>query len=293
MRVGLRQSVRRKASNAAVYGGPYSAYVAEQSASQIVHSAHGALSCLTTFFFIHLFLRDAQQKQAYTQPISKLGRSPMSVSRPQKIPDNFNADSLARELSLRIAGRPADGRLAATPALGTVIWIDAGSEVIAHLDSIQTRLLKGTLLVSIDLETDQTGRSPLIVALHLSADPNDPAGLVATTDEYPRGDGQLASRWGRPLQAAVWASLLSLAQDHAAQRSGAPQAITITEAGLTMQAGPPLSFIPRPIIDPGGSNNGQTCDRDAEERDEDKRHEDRDKTSSPVKGHHERPRTRR
>jgi hypothetical protein len=249
-----------------------------------VHSARAALSRSTNFFFVHLFLRDAQRKLAYTQPISKQGRFHMSVTRPLQIPDNFNAASLARELRLRIAGRPADGSLAATPAAGAVIWIDAGSEVLAHLDSIQTRMLKGTLLVSIDLETDQTGRSPLIVALHLSADPNDPAGLVATTDEYPRGDGQLASRWGRLLQAAVWASLLSLAQDHAAQRSGAPQAITITEGGLTMQAGPPLSFIPHPAIDPGGGNNRQTCDHDEEERDKDKRDGARDKTSSPPKG---------
>ncbi|MFL6304149.1 MAG: hypothetical protein ACJ72H_11450 [Candidatus Sulfotelmatobacter sp.] len=203
----------------------------------------------------------------------------MSVTRPIQIPDSFNAASLARELSLRIAGKPADGSLATTPAAGAVIWIDAGSEVLAHLNSIQTRLLKGTLLVSMDLETDQTGRSALIVALHLSADPNDPAGLVATTDEYPRGDGQLASRWGRPLQAAVWASLLSLAQDHAAQRSGAPRAVTITEGSLTMQAGPPLSFIPQPAIDPGGGNNGQTAGHDQEERDEHKRDDDRDKTS--------------
>ena len=169
----------------------------------------------------------------------------MSVSRPTQIPDTFNASSLAKELSLRLAGVPADGSLLKVPAGGAVIWIDAGSEVLAHLDSIETRLLTGTLLVSIDLETDQTGRSPLIVALHLSADPNDPAGLVATTDEYPRGDGRLASRWGRHLQAAVWASLLSIAQDQAAQNSLAPQAITITEGQLALKAGQPLSFLPR------------------------------------------------
>jgi hypothetical protein len=214
----------------------------------------------------------------------------MSVTRPLQIPDNFNAASLANELALRIAGRPADGSLPAPLASGAVIWVDAGSEVLAHLDSIQARLLKGTLLVSIDLETDQTGRSPLIVALNLSADPNDPAGLVATTDEYPRGDGRLASRWGRPLQAAVWASLLSLAQDHAVERSGAPQAITITEGGLTMKAGPPLSFIPHPTTGGNGGGTGGHDEDDDDERDEDdKEREDdkagnRDKTSSPTKG---------
>jgi hypothetical protein len=177
-----------------------------------------------------------------------------------------------------MAGSPADGSIPAAAASGAVIWVDAGSEVVAHLDSIQTRLLKGTLLVSIDLETDQTGRSPLIVALTLSADPNDPAGLVATTDEYPRGHGQLAARWGRPLQAAVWASLLSIAQDHAVQQSGVPHAITITEGRLTLRAGPPLSFIPQTGPGPGNGHDDDGDDEeDEEEKDKDKDRDDKDK----------------
>jgi len=198
----------------------------------------------------------------------------MNDTRPLRMPDDFSASSLARELALRIAGSPADGSIPAAAASGAVIWVDAGSEVVAHLDSIQTRLLKGTLLVSSGLETDQTGRSPLIVALTLSADPKDPAGLVATTDEYPRGHGQLAARWGRPLQAAVWASLLSIAQDHAAQHSGVPHAITITEGRLTLQAGPPLSFIPQTGPGPG---NGHDHDGDEEEEDDGGKGKDRDR----------------
>ena len=93
--------------------------------------------------------------------------------------------------------------------------------------------------------------SPLIVALTLSADPKDPAGLVAATDEYPRGDGRLAARWGRAFQAAAWASLLSIAQDHAAQRSLAPRNISVGPNGLTLQAGPPLSIVPQPTPQPG------------------------------------------
>jgi len=186
----------------------------------------------------------------------------MSDTRPLRIPDRFDAATLAKELALRIAGSLADGSVPAALTSPTIIWVDAGSEVLAHLDSIQARLLNGTLLVSIDLETDQTGRSPLIVALTISADPKDPAGLIATTDEYPRGHGQLAARWGRPLQAAVWASLLSIAQDHAAERSGAPQSITITPNGLTLQAGPPLSFTPHPSPGPRyGKNHDDDDDK--------------------------------
>jgi hypothetical protein len=86
----------------------------------------------------------------------------MSQNSALRIPDRFDPSSLARELCLRIAGTSADGSIPGESASRAVIWVDAGSEVVAHLESVQTRLLNRALLVSIDLETDQTGRSPLI-----------------------------------------------------------------------------------------------------------------------------------
>jgi hypothetical protein len=165
------------------------------------------------------------------------------VSPSPQIPDKFDEKTLAAELSVRLAGCRADGSSTPIPAgVKSVIWVDRGDEVLVHLDSIRTKLLNNNLLVSVDLETDQTGRSPLIVVLAFGSSTTDPAGLVATTDEYPRGHGQLASRWGRPLQAAVWASVISLAQDHAAQHSLAPQTIAVTAGALQFQAGAPFRY---------------------------------------------------
>jgi hypothetical protein len=163
------------------------------------------------------------------------------------IPDRFDEPALAAELSLRVAGFPADGSLL-TVAQGVpaVIWADAGDEVLVHLDSLKTRMLDGMLLVSVDLETDQTGRSSLVVPFALTHDPNDLAGLIATTEEYPRGLGALAARWGRTLQAALWAGLLSIAQDHATQRSSAPRTIVINRGTLHLEAGPPLKAAAQP-----------------------------------------------
>jgi hypothetical protein len=98
------------------------------------------------------------------------------------------------------------------------------------------------LLLSVDLETDQTGRTPLVVALALG-NADDPAGLVATTDELPHGNGLLASRWGKPLQDAVWASLLGLATDHAEERGLAPQSITASAGTLQLSAATRPSLI--------------------------------------------------
>ena len=159
---------------------------------------------------------------------------------PQPIPDQFDAEYLTTELAVRLAGRPAEGSRSSTDA-AKVVWVDAGDEVLVHLDSVQARIAGSTLLVSVDLECDQTGRASLIVPFALGG-ADDNAGLVAVTDELPRGNGLLAARWGKALQAAIWASLLGLAQDHAAQSNGVPRMFAISPAAgqITLQAGPPL-----------------------------------------------------
>lgn len=161
-------------------------------------------------------------------------------------PQQIDPATITTELGVRLAGTGADG--SHSPA-GTrpqkVVWVDAGDEVLVHLDSITVRILANALLVSVDLETDQTGRTPLIVSLALSIG-NDSAGLVAVTDELPRGNGLLAARWGPALQAAVWASLLGLAQDLGAKQNGVPRALSLAAGKLNLQAGPPLQAVAMP-----------------------------------------------
>jgi hypothetical protein len=155
-----------------------------------------------------------------------------------KIPDQFDAPALSSALEVRLQGTPADGRAAPAAVSNQVLWVDSGDEVLVHLDSIQARILDKLLLVSIDLESDQTGRTPLIVGFALGS-ATDPAGLVATTDEYPRGDGRLAARWGEAVQAALWSTLLNLSQEHAAERGKAPVGISASPGALTLHAGNP------------------------------------------------------
>ena len=141
---------------------------------------------------------------------------------------------------MRLAGTPADGTKPSEQAPSKAIWVEGGDEVLVHLDSIQTRILDGMLLVSVDLESDQTGRATMVVPLALGG-ANDPAGLVAVTDQFPRGNGLLASRWGEALQAAVWATILGIASDHAGERGAAPVGISTAAGTVTLHAGPALS----------------------------------------------------
>jgi len=168
------------------------------------------------------------------------GDKPCEPCPAPKVPDHFDEHALASAVAVGIAGAPADGSVApAATSPKQVIWIDNGDEVLVHLDSIRTRIMDGLIIVSIDLESDQTGRTPLVVTFAVGRD-DDPAGLIAVTDEFPRGNGLLASRWGRALQAAAWQALLALAREHATERGSAPLAIAAVRGRLSLKAGAAL-----------------------------------------------------
>jgi hypothetical protein len=148
--------------------------------------------------------------------------------------------ALTSEIAARLPGSSADGSQFSSASVSSVIWVEHGDEVLVHLDSVQVRLLPGSVLVSVDLETDQTGRATLVMAFALG-NAGDPAGLTAVTDDLPRGLGTLAARWGKTLQLAVWASILGFAQDSAAQQGGAPVGLAVSQGSLTVVVGTPLS----------------------------------------------------
>lgn len=161
---------------------------------------------------------------------------------PLKIPDSFTEATLAAELAQRLAGTSADhGAVLTTRRVtGQVIWVDAGSEVLVHLDSTAAHLADGLLLVSVDFECDQTGRTPLVAAFGMNHGA-DAAGLFCTTDELPRGNGILASRWGRIFQDALWAALTGLISDHANERKLFPLALISSKGTLQLRSGAPLN----------------------------------------------------
>lgn len=167
---------------------------------------------------------------------------------PYKIPDQLGETDLTTQISVRLIGNTANGvPLPAvptgTPPPAKVIWVDHGNEVLVHLDSTAVRILDRMVLVSVDLETDQTGRTPLVCSFAVSG-AGELGGLVATTDQLPRGLGSLASAWGQQLQSAVWSSLMGLANDHAAERSMTPRALSAAAGTLSLHAGTALTNAP-------------------------------------------------
>ena len=108
----------------------------------------------------------------------------------------------------------ARGLAASKATSDAVVWVKDGDEAVVHLDSIRVTLTLGVISVSVDLETDQTGRAAQEVIIGL-ARPSAPPSLEAVTAEAPSGNVLVAARWGRTLQDAVWSTVLALADEQA------------------------------------------------------------------------------
>jgi hypothetical protein len=156
---------------------------------------------------------------------------------PPTIPDTLPPASLGAALQTRLAGTPADGTApVASHTPKSVVWVDAGDELLVHLDSLRVRLVDRIAVVALDVETDQTGRTTMVVPLAFG-DPADPAGLVAVTEALPRGHADIAARWGAVLREAMWAAFISLANDHASERDAAPRGMAVDGGALRLTAG--------------------------------------------------------
>ena len=150
-------------------------------------------------------------------------------------------EAAARALIQRALAGGQDLSKAADGRARSVVWSDLGDEALVHIDSVVLRFVTRFAVVSVDLETEQTGRAPLIVTLALGST-QDGAGLVAATDALPRGNAMLASRWGRVLQETVWSALLDLARQHAGERGKVPLAMHVLDGHLRFNAAPELAL---------------------------------------------------
>lgn len=144
---------------------------------------------------------------------------------------------------LTIASLGARSAAIGEPPPAKVIWRDADGEVLVHLDQTKVVMFPGLVLVALTLETDQTGQGQLVVPFAVGS-PASPAGLLAVTEQRPRGPAQLVDRWGDSATAAAWLALLDLAHGLALQ-SGVDTSGARLIPGAISSDGHSLSVIPQ------------------------------------------------
>jgi hypothetical protein len=144
---------------------------------------------------------------------------------------------------LTIAALGSAYTTAGQPSLAQVIWQDGDGEVLVHLDQTKVVLFPGLVLVALTLETDETGSGQLVVPFAVGS-PSSPAGLLAVTEERPRGPAQLVDRWGQAAIAAAWLALLDVAHGLALQSGVDTDGARLIPAAITTN-GSVLSVIPQ------------------------------------------------
>jgi hypothetical protein len=153
-----------------------------------------------------------------------------------EIPQRLSEPMLAAAIARRLA--PEDARPKGFGAPAAVVWVDGGDEVLVHLPALRVALRDKLIAVSVDLETDQTGRETLLMPFAVGG-MRDSAGLLAATEELPRGNGLLVGRWGRMLQDAVWSALLQVADDYASRLGKLAFGFTAYDRVLALRAAKP------------------------------------------------------
>ena len=165
-------------------------------------------------------------------------------SRPPRRRDALALDerTLAAALRSALAGSPVeeerDANVTSAAAPLRVIWTHDGDEVLVELGGLAVTLARGAVDVTVDLESDETGRHALSVALVLGDDPR-PTQVRAGIEGDVRGDAQLAARWGAVLERAVWSALLAVVDERAAAAGGIAAGASVCDGRLRVTLQPP------------------------------------------------------
>lgn len=88
-----------------------------------------------------------------------------------------------------------------------VVWRDAESELLVYPARTHVKFAPGFVFVELAVSADQTGDAQLLFAYKIGATPNE-ASLTAVSENRPRGDATLATRWAEPATRLVWFAML-------------------------------------------------------------------------------------
>lgn len=149
--------------------------------------------------------------------------------------------SLVETLAVRAAIGAAgiDGPDGAPTAPG-VVWVDGENELFVGVAKVQVRLAPGAIAVTLPVWCDQVGDSEVHVTFAVGT-AERPLGMVAATEDRPRGPREVVDLWGEALTAFAWQIVLDVSGGtaaHAGQdRDGAflvPAALAATGDGITV-----------------------------------------------------------
>jgi hypothetical protein len=121
-----------------------------------------------------------------------------------------------------------------------VIWSDGGAQILLHAAKLRAVTQGNALIVAVDTESAEFGAAPLIVRFVFGSE-QEPAFLVAATDETALGHPQVAARWGDLFRDVIWAAFARLAEVSAAGKT--PAGLQLSPAGLELTTHEPVPVV--------------------------------------------------
>jgi hypothetical protein len=121
-----------------------------------------------------------------------------------------------------------------------VIWSDGGAQILLHAGKLRAVTQGSVLIVAVDTESAEFGVAPLIVRFVFGSE-QEPAFLVAATDETALGHPQVAARWGDLFRDVIWAAFARLAEVSAAGQT--PAGLRLSPAGLELTTHEPVPVV--------------------------------------------------
>jgi hypothetical protein len=118
----------------------------------------------------------------------------------------LSRDELQKLVSVAVI--TAAGLPAGTDA-GQVVWSQAGNELLVLLAKVAVQVDHGIALVDIPISCDQSPNGSVTVAFAVGDD-RRPAGMLAVTEDRPRGPRVVVDVWGEALTAFAWQMLLTV-----------------------------------------------------------------------------------
>jgi hypothetical protein len=98
----------------------------------------------------------------------------------------------------------------------TVVWREGDRELLVRPARVSARFNLGLIAVTIPVSCDQVGDAEVHVSF-VVGDPKRPAGLLAATEDRPRGPAVVVDAWGDNLVAFAWHVVVEVATNVAGE----------------------------------------------------------------------------
>jgi hypothetical protein len=89
-----------------------------------------------------------------------------------------------------------------------IVWEQHEARILIYSHTFRVRALKGWLICSLDVQTDQAGRATLQFIFYLGAEVDAGPHASATINASTREAAEIADRWGHDLLRVLWDGVL-------------------------------------------------------------------------------------